>query len=260
MNARDAMPEGGTITIAAREAPAADDPTACAEGRYVCLSVTDTGEGMDAETLARAPGSRSSPPRVSARAPVWASRWCMAWPSSREAASCSKSRQAKARRPRCGFQSLQTVPDQREPAHAVAPGLMPVSPITILLVDDDSLVLENTAAMLEDLGHRVIEASSGEEGLRLIRGAGAIDLLITDHAMPGITGLELTDLVRAEQPEMRIILASGYAEVQADLPADVPKLNKPFDQMALARTIDVALKGLEPKGVIVPFRTKKFEV
>jgi CheY-like chemotaxis protein len=113
--------------------------------------------------------------------------------------------------------------------------------LTVLVVDDDPLVLENTAAMLDDLGHAVIEASTAEEALRLVRRrAQDMDLIVTDHAMPGMTGGALARLLAAERPDLPVIVASGYADLSAER-AGALRLSKPFDQRALADAIRTVL-------------------
>ncbi len=109
-------------------------------------------------------------------------------------------------------------------------------PLGILAVDDDALVLMNTAAMLDDQGHRVTMAYSGKEALKILRGGEAFDLLITDQGMPGMTGAELVDAVRAERPDLPIVLATGYDELPADVARGVPRLLKPFMQSQLLET------------------------
>jgi CheY-like chemotaxis protein len=109
------------------------------------------------------------------------------------------------------------LPIAEEPAAAVKQDSSTSIPrisrrLSVLVVDDDMLVLENTAAMLEDLGHTVVEARSGEEALSLLRRTRTIDLIVTDYAMPGTTGLQLADAVAAERPGTVILLSTGYAE------------------------------------------------
>ncbi|WP_156655643.1 response regulator, partial [Methylobacterium platani] len=127
----------------------------------------------------------------------------------------------------------------------------------VLVVDDDPLVLENSAAMLEDLGHRVIEARSGQEALALARRARTLDLVLTDHAMPEMTGLQLAERLAAERPGLKVILATGYADLGADGAARLPRLAKPYDQAALARMIEAVVRGAEEgvpdEPVVVPF-------
>ena len=83
----------------------------------------------------------------------------------------------------------------------------------ILVVDDDSLVLSNTTAMLEDLGHTVVEASSGDRALDILTSQVAVDLVITDHAMPHMTGLQLIEEIKDNWPNLPVILATGFAEL-----------------------------------------------
>jgi CheY-like chemotaxis protein len=125
---------------------------------------------------------------------------------------------------------------------------------TVLLVEDDPLVLTSTAAMLEDLDHNVVEASSGEAALRILRETPSIDLVVTDHAMPGMTGLELTEQIRASWPAMPILLASGHAELPDRSGLGVPRLTKPFRQDELESAIAALVTpACEPINV-VPFR------
>ena len=95
-------------------------------------------------------------------------------------------------------------------------------------MDDDPLVLTNTVAMLQDLGHTAIPASSGQQALDLLRTEDSIDLLLTDEIMPGMTGTELAAAIR-EWPKLSIILATGFAETPSDRGAP-PRLAKPFTQ------------------------------
>ena len=114
--------------------------------------------------------------------------------------------------------------------------------LSVLAVDDDSLVAINTAAMLEDLGHRVTVAYSGKEALQAMEGE-RFDLLVVDHAMPNMTGAELIERVKGRDPAQPILLATGYAELPAGAAADVPRLAKPFLQSALQRAIAAAMDG-----------------
>jgi CheY-like chemotaxis protein len=114
----------------------------------------------------------------------------------------------------------------------------------VLVVDDDALVRTGTAAMLEDLGHIVIEVSSGAKALELLRSVHEVDIVLTDHAMPGMTGTELARRIKRVQPDLAVILATGYAELphgEADDPA-LPRLSKPFRQQELAAAISAVVK------------------
>ena len=131
-----------------------------------------------------------------------------------------------------------------------APAVLPVATVaqadtaslTILAVDDDTLILMNTAAMLEDLDHRVLTASSGKDAMEIFTKEQAIDVLITDQAMPGMTGYQLAEAVRQHRPNFPIILASGYAELPAGANIQMHRLAKPFWQDELARAVADAAK------------------
>lgn len=114
--------------------------------------------------------------------------------------------------------------------------------LRILAVDDDPLVLMNVAALIEDLGHSVVEAASGKAALEVLRGGQPIDLLVTDQSMPGMTGVELAAAASDAAPGIRIVIATGYAELPAGTVPFVT-LQKPFLDDDLARAIDKAMNG-----------------
>jgi CheY-like chemotaxis protein len=116
--------------------------------------------------------------------------------------------------------------------------------LKVLAVDDDYLVLMNVTTMLEDLGHEVIEAGSAADALAALADGKPIDLVITDHAMPKMTGAEMIAALRKDHPAMPIILASGYADIPGGPPPGVVRLSKPFSQGALAAAISEALGKL----------------
>ncbi|MGT2489006.1 MHYT domain-containing protein [Methylobacterium oryzae CBMB20] len=253
VNARDAMPEGGTITIAGREAGEADTAD-LPEGRYVCLSVADTGVGMDAETLARAQepffttkgvgkGTGLGLPMVQGLAAQSRGRLTL------------RSRIGEGTTAEMWFPVAEVEP--RADAASVAPHpRVPTRSLTVLVADDDPLVLENTVAMLEDLGHRVVEARSGQDALDLLDRRHGLDLVITDQAMPGMTGLQLAEQIARMHPGLPVILASGYADISAEHPVVLPRLSKPFDQDTLARAVADAVHAAEGLGKVISFRSR----
>ena len=243
LNARDAMPNGGSITIAARqhmEVGVSSDPQS---GRYVCLSVTDTGEGMDEETLQRATepffttkgvgkGTGLGLPMVHGLAEQSGGRLVI------------KSRKGQGTTveiwlPVAPPAKEPNVEDSRVPPKVVAT----TRPLVVLAVDDDPLVLMNTAAMLEDLGHTVLEATSGKQALEILQRTEKMDLVITDQAMPQMTGTQFAEVARAERPDLPIIIATGYAELPPNSDSRLPKLNKPFLQEDLANAIAGLMQG-----------------
>jgi PAS domain S-box-containing protein len=261
VNARDAMPEGGMITIAAQEQSLGlDHASGLAPGRYVCMSVTDTGHGMDEGTVARAmepffttkgvgKGTGLGLSMVHGLAAQSGGRLVL---KSRRGQGTTaeiwlpgvQAQDATSIEPGPGGEAISAGPDTR--------------PLTILVVDDDALVLQNTAAMLEDLGHRVLEAQSGREALDYLGRAHSVDLVITDQAMPGMTGVQLAKAIRRHWPQMPMILASGYAEISSDLPPKVSRLNKPFRQDGLARIVAESMRDVVD-GTVVPFRSRPAE-
>ncbi|MBS0280507.1 MAG: response regulator, partial [Proteobacteria bacterium] len=112
----------------------------------------------------------------------------------------------------------------------------PAPHLKILAVDDDGLVLFNTLAMLEDLGHTALEARSGPEALDILE-KNPVDLVITDQAMPQMSGMQLISAIRERWPDLPVILATGYAELPAGAAQGMPKLAKPFSETDLASTI-----------------------
>ncbi len=239
VNARDAMPEGGTIVFDGEErAVSTGEIPDLSAGHYVRLTVTDEGVGMDAETLARAADPFFTTKGVGKGTGLGLS---MVHGFARQLG---------------GVLQLESTPGAGTRAHIWLPVSVAATPGTaadteaispdpsrcrrILVVDDDAIILMNTAALLEDLGHQVIEAGSGEEALQLIAQHPDIDLIITDQAMPGMTGSQLIDALRSERPEVPVILATGYGETPGDGNQAVQRLGKPFGQKELQRAVAAA--------------------
>jgi CheY-like chemotaxis protein len=116
-------------------------------------------------------------------------------------------------------------------------------PCRVLVVDDDPLLASSTAAMLEDLGHVAIEALSGTRALDMLRLGAKVDVVVTDHAMPGMTGSELARQIRQLWPGLPVILATGYADLPNGEEPGLPRLAKPYLQSELAAQIAKALAG-----------------
>jgi CheY-like chemotaxis protein len=112
---------------------------------------------------------------------------------------------------------------------------------TILVVDDDPLIAMSTVVMLEDLGHIAIEANSGKRALEIIDAGQEIDLMMTDQAMPGMTGVQLAEIVRSKRPNLPVLLATGYADLPASKLANLPRLSKPYRQAQLQAEIEKLL-------------------
>lgn len=241
MNARDAMPNGGSIVIAAREEIVADEGPAgpLAPGRYVCLSVTDNGEGMDEATLKRAAEPFFTTKGIGKGTGLGLSMvHGLAEQSGGRLLLSSKKGEGTTAELWLPLAEVTATPG--DAARTGNAGQTAMRPLTVLAVDDDRLVLMNTVAMLEEMGHTVLEATSGHQALEILRQHATLDLLITDEAMPQMTGLQLAKTVQAERPGLPIILATGYAEVPRD--ATLPKLSKPFFQEDLVRAVAAAVQ------------------
>jgi signal transduction histidine kinase/ActR/RegA family two-component response regulator len=255
VNARDAMPLSGSLTLLATASNVDGErgPKDLVQGKYVKLSLIDTGMGMDAETLAKATepffttkglGKGTGLGLSMVHGLVMQSGGTMTiasrlgegttvdlWLPLSETSPMSPRSEQDA--PHTG----QRIPDD---VHR------------ILVVDDDPLVGTGTAEMLADLGHNVVEANSGAEAISILERDGSIELLLTDHAMPGMTGLELATIVRATFPRLPILLASGYAELpnSGDWNIQLPRLAKPYRQEELAAAISACFSAAQTAALV----------
>ncbi|TDV45039.1 PAS domain S-box-containing protein [Pseudomonas graminis] len=234
VNARDAMLEGGTMRISASaEWVCNGHRSRLPTGDYLCLSVADTGTGMDASTLARAVEPFFSTKGVGKGTGLGLSMVHGLASQLNGALTIQSS-------PGLGTNVELWLPRSMSlPAAALrteeAPERRSLRGIA-LLVDDEELVRASTSYMLADLGYRVIEASSGEEALQLLGTGQHVDLIVTDHLMPGISGTDLARRVRISRPGTAILLVSGYAEHEG-LDPDLPRLTKPFRKSELAASL-----------------------
>lgn len=270
LNARDAMADGGTVKITAaaqtvgspassnsrRESNGSAKPVsdavdgaaaALTPGDYVRITIIDTGIGMDESTLAKAtepffttkgPGKGTglglsmvhglaaqsggllqirSEPNAGTVVELWLPR-----------ANCAAATVVRS----------TESPTQSRPA---------ITPCRVLIVDDDTLVMTGTAAMILDLGHTPVEAHSGAEALDLLLSGLKVDVVLTDHVMPMMTGLQLAGCIQEKFPGLPIILATGYAELPVD-PASlgIARLAKPCTQHDIAVAIHAAVFANDP--------------
>jgi PAS domain S-box-containing protein len=252
INARDAMPQGGTITIGAREETGSAQE-GLTQDHYVCLWVSDTGTGMDEDTLKRA-GEPFFTTKGLGRGTGLGLSMVYGLAAQLQGLLLLKSWPGAGTTAEIWLPATHApaMEDEAEPAQPQAAA----GSLDVLAVDDDLLVLDNVAAMLEDLGHRVTTARTGQEAITILRREGKLDLLITDHAMPEMTGLQLAERAAAIRPGLRIILATGYAELPAGQHTDLPRLGKPFDQTVLATCIANVMQGSGGRGALVAFRPK----
>jgi len=245
VNARDAMPEGGTIIVSAQiQRIRESQPAGLAPGDYVALLVADTGHGMDAATLARATEPFFTTKGVGKGTGLGLSMvHGMAEQSGgRLLLRSEPGRGATAELWLPVADSAAQAPGEEVPAPAIDAGRRRV----VLAVDDDALILFNMVSMLEELGHDALQAGSAGEALAILRGGSGIDLVITDQAMPQTTGAELAGLIGAEWPGLPVIVATGYAELPEGFDSGLPVLTKPYGLRELARAVAAACDPAAP--------------
>ena len=234
VNSRDAMPSGGTLRFAARqENLGPGNALQLAPGSYICLTVGDTGTGMDAETLRRC------------IEPFYTSKGIG------EGTGLGLSMVHGMMGQLGGTLNILSVPGQgttmalwfpcsSEKAEEDSLERATVTPAmrrsTILLVDDEELVRESTADTLDRLGYDVVQANNGAQALELLAGPSVIDALVSDYLMPGMTGSELAELARRDRPELPVLLITGYTRLD-EIGPELARLEKPFRQAELAARI-----------------------
>lgn len=267
VNARDAMPDGGTIVISAHEAQVAGDEEGDAgnglkPGRYFCLSLSDTGSGMDEATLAHAAEPFFTTKGVGKGTGLGlAMVHGLAAQSGGKLALTSRLGEGTTATIHLPIVEPVTMASQAPAAspEAVPPLPPPIEPepgtVRVLVVDDDPLVLSATAAMLEDLDFAVTEASSGAEALKILESSAAIDVVLTDQAMPGMTGIQLAAIILERWPSLPVILGTGYAELPAEARPDMVRLGKPFSRDMLQRAILGATRPRADNVVTFPPRS-----
>jgi signal transduction histidine kinase len=236
LNARDAMPDGGKLVIAARpESIGASDVPGLAAGDYLCISERDTGAGMDDATMARA-----AEPFFTTKGAGAGTGLGLSMVDGLVAQSGGAMRIKS--RPGSGttielwlpiWQGAEAKADEtRRKRRSTRP-----SAYNVLVVEDDEMVAAGTTAMLEDLGHVVIEVNSAAAALEILGANTDIDIVVTDHAMPGMSGSELACRIRDLWPDLPFVLATGYADLPNGFDSQLPRLSKPYKQQELADLI-----------------------
>ncbi len=251
VNARDAMPDGGDLIISGSAEQVEGRPD-LAPGHYVRLSVTDTGEGMSPETVSRATDpffttkgvGKGTGLGLSMVHGLAAQSGGGLFLTSKAGAGTQVDLYLPVVRKDCGAAAR---PD------AVAATGSAGRKLTILAVDDDPLVLTNTTAMLDDLGHHVIAVNTGKDALEILRSRRDIDLIVSDELMPHMSGSQLAKAVQRSHPGMPFIIATGYADLTTvagdDTRLGLRRLAKPFTQGLLAQVVSEAMGGASSAGV-----------
>jgi PAS domain S-box-containing protein len=243
VNARDAMSDGGTLTITCN-LESTDNPllpSTLAPGEYVRISVADTGQGMSEATLAKAMEPFFTTKGIGKGTGLGLSM------VHGLTAQCGGAMQITSKPGRGTTVSLWLPRASREELLLQSLLEAPSAPeikgrqLKILLVDDDALVSKNTTYMLHDLGHSVKEASSGSQALQLVRSGESFDLVLTDYAMPEMNGLDLAKEIKQLNPQLPVVIATGFADLQPLTTLSFPRLGKPYTQDQLAAFLESAV-------------------
>jgi PAS domain S-box-containing protein len=250
VNARDAMEGGGALSISAHahtlkaENDIAKFGAELGIGHYVCLTIADTGSGMDDDTVKRAIEPFFTTKGIGkgtglGLSMVYGLAKQMGGTLTIESA-VGKGTQMGLWLPRASHSEAESEAVAKITDSVVSPEQRPLN---ILSVDDDGLVNAGTAAMLEDIGHSVTEANSGQAALEAIT-AQAFDLVITDQGMPNMLGTELAAQLRGAHPDLPIIIATGYQELDEIAALKAVYLSKPFTQEKLREAVSRCIAGV----------------
>jgi PAS domain S-box-containing protein len=234
INARDAMPDGGMLQLTVvAQSLGREHVSQLPAGDYINLTIADTGQGMDDETAARAVEPFFSTKGIGKGTGLGLSM-VDGLVSQLGGALMLTSKLGRG----TTVELLLPVSEEMiRPASAVGSiNLAIEAKGRMLLVDDEYLVRSSTVDMLVDLGYEVLEASSAEDAWKMIEHDHSIVGVITDHLMPGMTGVELAHAVQQARPDMPVLIVSGFADVEG-LASDFALLTKPFRQQDLAKSL-----------------------
>ena len=266
INARDAMPLGGTVRIETRNVAAAaasgrDLPGDLVPGDYVVVSVADTGEGMPPEVLAKAFDPFFTTKAAGKGTGLGLSQ---VYGLARQSGGTARIRSKPGEGTTVEIYLPRAAAAERggvaaEPSEGAAETSILRPPGTVLVVDDQDDIRELAVAQLEALGRRVVAAADGRLALDLLLAGSSspVDVLLVDYAMPGMSGTEVIRVARQARPDQPIVLMTGYADAHAlgdPLPPGVVLLKKPFRMQELAEALDAApraARGADPVGAKV---------
>jgi CheY-like chemotaxis protein len=241
INGRDAMPEGGKLTIETCNAHL-DDAYAAAQrdvtpGQYVCICVTDTGMGMPPDVIARAfePFFTTKPLGQGTGLGL-----SMVYGFAKQSEGHLKiySEEGKGTTVKIYLPRHRGAAEEDEFIGATTEAPRAEAGETVLVVEDEPVIRDLIVEVLEDLGYRALEAADGPSGLKILQSRKRIDLLITDVGLPGLNGRQLADQGRERRPDLKVLFITGYAEnatlANGFLDPGMEMITKPFAVEALA--------------------------
>jgi PAS domain S-box-containing protein len=240
INARDAMPAGGRLTIRTANVSRSDAPTDLRPGDYVLISVADSGEGMTEEVLSKAVEPFFTTKEIGKGSGLGLS---MVHGVATQSGGGLRIDSRVGR----GTTVNVYLPRARRPSATVRERETPSATVhkwaTILVVDDDPDVREVAVSSLESCGYRLLAAENGLAALDVLAGPERVDLLLVDMAMPGMNGVEVIRRARERHPGLRALLVTGYADIAPFSPAEGDLiLQKPYRLERLADSVAEALR------------------
>ncbi|MBB4038540.1 PAS domain S-box-containing protein [Microvirga flocculans] len=244
INARDAMPENGVLTLSTRNEMVEEGQiTDLSGGDYVVISVADTGSGIPQEILTRVLEPFFTTKEVGKGTGLGLP---MVYGLAQQSGGTVTIQSAVGAGTTVELY-LSRAAEEKETGPRKEQVVAPDAPkVRIILVDDDAEVRTVTAAYLTEMGHRVVEAADGSSALEIVKSDSDIDLLIADFAMPGMTGTDLADKAREVRPDIGILLVTGYADPKR-VSDDYLMLHKPFTREDLAAKVTEAAHRRERK-------------
>ncbi|MBM0207224.1 response regulator [Micromonospora sp. STR1s_5] len=249
INARDAMPDGGKLTIETCNAHLDDAYTArlreVSPGQYVCICVTDTGTGMPPDVVARAfEPFFTTKPLGQGTGLGLSMVYGFAKQSEGHLKIYSELGQGTTIKIYLPRHRGAAVEDEHSSSTAEPPRADAGE--TVLVVEDEPVVRDLIVEVLRDLGYRTLEAPDGPSGLRVLQSRERIDLLVTDVGLPGLNGRQLADQARENRPKLKVLFITGYAEnatlAAGFLDPGMEMLTKPFAVEALATKVTAMIR------------------
>jgi len=248
LNSRDAMPKGGRVALGVTREKVEFSTQYLGAGDYICIKVTDTGTGMDEATVRRATEPFFTTKGVGRGTGLGLS--IVYGLAQQSAGGLRISSQVGAGTTVELWLPIALAQESSQPGPRAQLAAGGDRPLRVLMVDDDALVSASTEAMLRDLGHDVVAASTGALALEVVRATNALDLVMTDYLMPGMNGAELADQIRRVRPNLPILIVTGYAETLAHDKRAFTFLPKPYTRSDLASWIAKFVPAKLPKNVV----------